>query len=140
MIRQPNLTAERAMMAELSEFCVYTIRHRDRLKPDAEGIFKATEGRRWVTARRLLDKAKAANRALPIVFGDAAYGGPLVCWAILRDIKVSDSGTEYTYYQLTPLPPEYTPEKDMVLRKAGRPIARKYIRPYAICRTPDFVR
>jgi len=128
-------------VAELSECCVYTIRRRDLLEADAKRkCGSAREGRRWTTAQRLCNEAWAAKRAMPIVFADSVKDDYLICWgAILTLVQVHDGGTDYSFEQVTLLPPKYKAQ-DLVLRSKRRAIAPKYIRPYAICLTPDFVK
>ena len=73
-----------------------------------------------------------------ILFGDAAYGGELIYWGILVDIKLKDATTEYTVKALKRLPKGHTPQ-ELELRSTGKRIAPNFIRPYAICHTPKFL-
>ncbi|HUG68118.1 MAG TPA: DUF488 family protein [Pirellulaceae bacterium] len=53
----------------LSEFCIYTIRHRDDLSDAFESVEPTVweEGRAWTQGRSLLDAAQRDNTRLPII-------------------------------------------------------------------------
>ncbi len=125
---------------ELSEFCVYTISHRDKLSAAlAEGgSVTFRESRRWTTAAKKLQAAIDAGEALSIVFADAANCSALLYWARLREVALVDGGTRYTVEQLAPLDGRHSPQ-DLQLASTGRHIAPDFIRPYAICKTPEFL-
>lgn len=71
---------------KLSEFCIYTIVHRDKLAKAASGNRSTTfpETKAWTTGYRLWRKAQAEDRDMPVVFADAnrQFGGN---WQ--RDLK-----------------------------------------------------
>jgi hypothetical protein len=125
-------------MVEFAEFSVYTIRHIDKLRADIRnGGGEATEARRWVGAADLLHRAQSSNRSMPILFADSTDCSNLVCWALIEKIEVEGKGTRYRFDHVLPLKGR-TPQ-ELILRSTGKTIAAKFIRPYAICRTPSFI-
>jgi hypothetical protein len=123
----------------LTDLCIYTIKHSDDLRATLAngGRDTYTEGRKWVRAKQLLDEAKRTGKRLPVVFAPAEGTSDLFAWALLDEI-VPDETSRYTFSELRLFDPQ--PHKT-TLRKAsdGEPLDEWFIRPYAICRTPDYL-
>jgi hypothetical protein len=127
-------------MKAFSDYCIYTIVHRDRLARAARkgGCVTFREGRRWVTGHQLWREAKHAGTVMPVLLADAAWCSRLLYWGVLTAVKPSGAGTTFTVDRLRKfLRPRRTQE--LVLRSKCRHIAPHFIKPYAICRTPRFV-
>lgn len=125
----------------LAAACVYTIAHADKLKAIAasSGRSTLTERRAWVSAKTYLEQARADGLRLPIVFADAADCSRLLYWGTLTSIETAGNVTRYTLESLTALPGEHTPQ-ELTLVKTGRKLAPDFIRPYALCVTPEWLR
>jgi hypothetical protein len=121
--------------------CVYTIAHVDKLRGIANGDGRGTltEAKPWTSGLKLLERANEEGVDLPILFADATDCSRLLFWAVLTKIDITPDGTRYRFERLRPLPRNRSPQ-DLVLLSSGRPIAPGYIRPYALCETPDFLR
>lgn len=72
------------------------------------------------------------------MFADATDCTRLLYWGAISDIHIDDGGTSYSVEGLSPIGHGRTPQ-DLVLRSTGKQIAPDFIRPYAICRTPEFL-
>jgi len=86
-----------------------------------------------------MDAAKQTGKRLPVIFAPAE--GPLTHlfgWALLDEV-VPDETSSYTFSELRLFDPQ--PHKS-TLKKAsdGLPLDDWFIRPYAICQTPDYLR
>ena len=128
------------MATTLSEYCVYTIVHRDELTKAARrgGPIRFRESKAWATARKLWKQARAGGVGFPVLLGDATDCSRLEYWGLLTDIEVGGKSTQFAVDRLRPLPGKHTPQ-ELVLRDSGEHIAPNYIRPYAICHTPRFL-
>ncbi len=124
------------MATPFTDLCVYTIKHSDDLVAGRSGTFH--ENRPWTTARRLLDQASRQNESLPIVFAEAERTDNLVAWAVLKDVQVTEDGTDYTFSKLVRFKKPLQP-KTALRKRNGEPLSENFIRPYAICRKPKFV-
>jgi hypothetical protein len=128
------------MAQALAEHCVYTIVHSE-LLADAHrqgGAATFREAKPRVTRLKLWRKAQKAGVGMPVLLGDAADTNELLYWGVLTRLEVTDAGTSFTLDRLRRLPGGHTPQ-ELVLRSTGNHIAPNFIRPYAICETPDFV-
>ncbi len=125
----------------LAGTCIYTIAHYEKLNEALSkgGTLVFKETRTWTEGKRLFDQACARGDLMPIVFADATDCSKLTHWAILRNIAPTPDGTSYTFTDIRKMPRGYTPQ-DLELRSTGKPIADNFIRPYAICATPRFLR
>jgi hypothetical protein len=123
-----------------SDHCVYTILHPDLLADAARqgGPTTFQESKPWVTGRRLWQQAQAAGLGFPVLLGDATDCSQLEYWGLLTGVEVGDAGTRFTVDRVRPLAESHTPQ-ELVLRSTGEHIAPHFLRPYAICRTPDFI-
>jgi hypothetical protein len=96
------------------------------------------ERKRWVTAQRLWLRARSHNVAMLALLGDATDCSRLLYWGVLTDIDVAGNTTRFQIDRLRPISGRHTPQ-ELVLRSTGKTIAPRFIRPYAVCRTPVFV-
>jgi hypothetical protein len=129
------------MQEVLFEFAIYTIAHRDKLDKAAQRTqpTKFSEARAWKTGYALLSKAKAEGAVMPVVFADATDCSRLLYWGILVDIAIEDKTTQYSFKQMRKIKGRRSPQ-ELVLKRNDKAIAPNFIRPYAICRTPSFLR
>lgn len=129
------------MNKPLSEHCIYTILHTKRLAEAAQHGGPATfqESRPWPTGRELWEQAQAEGIDFPILLGDATDCSKLVAWGLLTNIEIQGEETTYTVDRVLPLAGIHSPQ-DLILRSTREHIAPDFIRPYAICFTPDFLR
>jgi hypothetical protein len=123
----------------LCDYCVYTIKKAEDLRAamDSGGCATYTERKKWARAKELLEAAKRTGTRLPIVIAPAEKTFQLIAWALLDDI-IPDTTTTYTFSELRLLRPR--PSKT-TLKKASdnQPLDELFIRPYAICWTPDYL-
>jgi hypothetical protein len=124
----------------ISDYCVYTIVHPDRLAEAQRRGRAATfsEAKPWINGLKLWQKAQKAGIGMPVLLGDATDCSQLLCWGLLTQVEVSDSGTSFTVDRVRRLADCHEPQ-ELVLRSTGKHIAPHFIKPYAICETPDFV-
>jgi len=124
----------------LSRFCIYTMRHTDKLKKAHEksGSDAVTQNKRWVQGESLFREAQANDERMPILFTAAEDEGGLIFYACLASVEIDDdaSQTTHSFSGLTRLDKE-RPKSSLVKRSDNRPLSDDYIRPYAICFTPD---
>lgn len=125
----------------LSRYCIYTMRHTDQLQDVYEnkgGSDTFTENKRWVEGERLFRESQRNNEQMPILFTAAEKEGGLLYYALLEAVEVDDdaSTTTYSFGELTPFDEE-RPKSSLVKRSDNKPLSDNYIRPYAICFTPD---
>jgi hypothetical protein len=139
------MTQKRAVSG-IAETCVYTIVHTDRLKAayaaGGQGTFE--EGRRWVTARRLLAVARGVGRRVPVLFAAAEDTTDLIYFGWLEDVVLGTVGagraTIFRVSGLKPFPKPYSKKTSLVVVSTGKSIPASHIRPYVLCRTPEFLR
>jgi hypothetical protein len=131
----------RGDVVRLTESCIYTIVHRRRLQEAVRtgGRGRYHEAKPWTTGAKLLQKARTVGEILPVVFADATDCTRLLCWGALSEIDIDETGTTFSVEAIASLGRDHTPQ-DLILRSSGKPIALNFIRPYAICRTPNFLR
>lgn len=123
----------------LTDLCIYTIKHSDDLRATLANGGRDTyrERKKWVRAKQLLDEAKRAGKRLPVIFAPAEGTFHLFAWALLDEV-LPDETSSYTFSELQLFDPQ--PHKS-TLRKAsdGEPLDEWFIRPYAICQTPNYL-
>jgi hypothetical protein len=124
----------------LSDSCVYTIVNIDKLAPVAAagGPLECTERTRWVTAAKLLAKSQKEATGLPVLLADAKDCSRLLYWGVLTGLIVEEEHSTYVLDRLRPIDGAHTPQ-ELVLLSTGRTIKPEFIRPYALCRTPEFI-
>ena len=98
--------------------------------------FELTQYKPFRTAK-LFAQANADGELMPIIFSDATFCIRLIFRGILTDIEVADRSTKLTFGPLKRIHGKRTQE--LVLRHTGKQIADNYIRPYAVCRTPEWL-
>jgi hypothetical protein len=125
------------MRAKFTDFCIYTIKHSDDLVKGRSGTFH--ENRAWVTGKRFLEEAKRSKKILPIVFAPAEWTVYLHGWAVLRKVVITPNGTDYTFEKLRLFKEPRPLKTDLMRWKDRGSLHENFIRPYAICRTPDFL-
>jgi hypothetical protein len=120
----------RAMANPLAETCVYTILHPDKLAEAAalRGPSTFVVGQRMVTAATLFAEARAADRDVAVLFGDATQCSRLVFWGRLTGIDVGESDTHYTVFPVRSLG-RVRSTQDLMLESTGKRIAERFIRP-----------
>ncbi len=129
------------MSTEFSEHCIYTIVHTDVLTQARKqgGPTTIRESKAWVTGQQLWQQAQASGVGFPVLLGDATDCSRLAYWGLLVAVMIEGEATCFTVDRVRTFTQEHTPQ-DLVLRSSGEHIAPNYIRPYAICRTPDFLK
>lgn len=124
----------------ISDFCIYTMRKRDNLQyiylGDRAGKF--SEKKIWRTGHALFQQAMEENKKMPIFFSAADENSLLIYFAFLESIVIGDSGTTYTFTALKKII-EPKPLNTLKLRSSRRQLSNDFIRPYAICYTPDYL-
>jgi len=132
-------------LSRFSKYCIYTIRQSDWLdeRYQVNRAGTVTEGKSWKTGQELFNAAQADGETMPVVFAAAESITGLIYWAKLTSIAIKESGTgaetTYTFTDLTPIGPGHD-LSELTLRESRRPLSDNYIRPYAICDTPIWVR
>lgn len=128
-------------IGRLSRTCVYTIVTSDILAKYAvkQSPMTATEKKTWVTAEKLKAEADANGLAFPVLFADAKDCSKLLYWGVLTRLEISraPSSTTYTVDKLRSIPGDKSPQDLKKLN--GENILPDFIRPYALCQTPDFL-
>lgn len=133
----------RRMSQSLSPFCIYTIRHQKDLdeafRSGGNGQF--TENTTWNTGYRLFLEARKNGQRMPVIFASADITDRLIYYAMLKDVDVNEADSTTTYeftglHQIT----SHRQLSSLRLRSTGRSLSDNYIRPYAICHTPSFIR
>lgn len=123
--------------------CVYTILHTDRLDDMFRqgGSIKLTEKKKWATAASLFQSATRNNESFYVIYAPAEATWELIYFAKIKNIEItSDGKTEYEIENLTPIPQPRPNKTNLILAGTGQPINENFIRPYAICKTPEFLR
>jgi uncharacterized protein YeaO (DUF488 family) len=122
--------------------CVYTIAHPEILEDfiacsGSAGVLR--EGKSWTSAMRIWHEAQSEGRVLPILFADATDCSRLIFSARMDGIVLGDGGTQFAFSGLKRIPGNHSPQ-ELVLESTGGRIAQGFIRPYALVRTPKFIR
>ncbi len=127
----------------LTDTCIYTIKDYADIKQAiaAGGTGKFTEKKAWRTAERLLKAAAKEGRKVPIIFADAAHTNDgLLAWGYLDSVKLGPGqGTRYSFSSLRSMGHPYHYKHELLLKRTSVPIDVGFIRPYAICQTPNFL-
>ncbi|SRR5260370_40417177 len=126
------------MPQRFTDFCVYTIKHSRDLNVSTNKGNPFPEERSWATAERLLNEAKRDGSRLPVIFSPAESTDYLVAWALVETIDRTPTGIEYTFSNLKPFKAKSL-RKSKLKKRDGKPLSENFIRPYAICITPDFL-
>lgn len=128
------------MKHRLHEFCISTIVERRRLEEFAlKGRGKFTEGREWKTGELLFEESRKTGTGLPVILSDAAYNSErLLLWGILQKIEIDGDRTTVQLSDIQRIRGNHG-RQELTLRSSGKLIKPNFIRPYAICRTPEFL-
>ncbi len=129
--------------SNISEYCIYTMLHRQKLDDSfrGEGADESKENKVWREGRRLFREARRNGERMPVLFSAADTGGGLIYYAFLEDVDIDEEGssTKYKFAQLTSLE-DNPPLSSLKLKSTKRALSDDYIRPYAVCHSPSFVR
>jgi hypothetical protein len=128
------------MNGGLYKFCISTIVDGRKLRNFAsKGSGHVSEARVWKTGQALFHDAHGIDSEMPVIFSDAGYNTEkLLLWAILRQIESNGNGTSFKFDNVKKIRGKHE-RQELILRSTGKRIAAKFIRPYAICLTPDFL-
>jgi len=141
-----NTSSQTPKSTKLSPFSVYTIRSSralaDYLERGGSGEF--VENKPWVGALGLLDEAKKTGQRLPIVFAHAERIDGVRYSAVIDDLDVSAAdergkGTTAVRFSGLRRLHKKQPLRALRLKSSGNPLSDDFIRPYAICHTPNFL-
>jgi hypothetical protein len=129
------------MPRDLFKFCISTIVERRRLEEFAlKGRAKFTERRAWKTATLLFEQSRKAGACLPVILSDAAYNSErLLLWGVLQKLRVDGDHTTVHLTDVQRVRGSHGRE-ELTLRSSGKAIKPNFIRPYAICETPEFLK
>ena len=125
------------MAVQLDDKCVYTIAAPERLLEASRDQLPLLESQPWTSAAEYLNNAHRAGREFPIVFADARDCSRLIAWSVLRSIAIVEKETHYSIGQLWAVP--RSRPQDLRLLNSKKNIAAGFIRPYALCETPEFL-
>ena len=130
-----------AMKHGLYAFCISTIVEKKTLKQfEAKGSGQITENSPWVTGAVLLQDAQKIGAEMPVIFSDAAHDAEsLLYWAVLRRIDIDGRQTVVGFDKFSRIRGRHG-RSDLTRRSPRKRIKPNYIRPYAICETPPFVK
>jgi hypothetical protein len=125
----------------ITDSCVYTIIDGKELNRlfKTRGTCSFKEKKRWVTAESKWQKGRSENLNMPILFGDAAHCSHLLYWGLLTELEVRDGGTSFAVDHLRKISGRRETQ-DLALLSTGKNIAPGFIKPYAICYTPRFLK
>ncbi|MBN2487471.1 MAG: hypothetical protein JXA98_00415 [Methanosarcinaceae archaeon] len=102
-----------------------------------------SEKKKWKTGYSLFLEAKENKTRMPIIFSAADENNELIYFAFLESIYIEEKKTNVfeTTYSLSDLTEMKVAKSlsSLVLRSSSKPLSDNYIRPYAICHTPDFL-
>ena len=125
----------------LADVCIYTIVSPDKLEEAVREHKALSEKTRWVSGRRHLQQALAAERILPVIFSDARKNvRKLIAWSTLDDLDdlvVKQASTEFRITKLYGV--GSVTRESLIVLSTGAPIPVGHIRPYVICKTPKFL-
>lgn len=125
----------------LSLSCIYTIVESGTLDKISKngGTAELPEGKPWARAKQLLAKAQQDGLWIPIIFAGAADTQYLIYYAELTNITRRHNTTAYSFTRLTRIHGSF-PKTLLTLESTGKRIHQNFIRPYAICHTPAFLK
>ena len=130
---------------KISKYCISTMRKTDNLKfilrSGKSGKF--SERKKWKTGYSLFLQAKENNVKMPILFSAAEEDSGIIYFAFIESVNIQENETNvpettYFFYNLTEIK-DAKPLRSLILRSTGKPLSDKYIRPYAVCFTPEFL-
>jgi len=98
-----------------------------------------SEGKSWKTAYSLWQQSESTGHRFPIIFSDATDCSRLLYWGVVENLLIDEVGTMFEFSELRPIRGNRTTQ-ELILVNSGKQIAPNFIRPYAIVRTPDFLK
>jgi hypothetical protein len=125
---------------------VYTILHSNDLaaliRSGRSGTF--TEGKKWVSAKKLLQAARVAGQVVPIIFAPGEDIWELTHFAELDDLKIGQDAegkwsTTVFVTNLTKIRPPYPNKTQLTVCSTGERLHKNHIRPYVLVDTPRFL-
>jgi hypothetical protein len=124
----------------LYAFCVSTIVEKKTLKQfEAKGSGQITENSPWVTGAALLQDTLKIGAEMPVIFSDAANDTEtLLYWAVLRRIDIDGRQTVVSFDKFSRISGKHG-RSSLTRRSPRKQIKPNYIRPYAICETPEWL-
>ena len=142
----PQPTIMKAKQLPLSEFCIYTILHSDKLEQFYRdgGTGKFTEKKKWAAALALLERAGKANEQLPLIFAAAQSVSRLIYWGVITNLRpglnTKPDSTTISFTGLKPIRGKQRIHNSLRLRSTRKELSKDFIKPYAICYTPSCLR
>lgn len=104
------------------------------------GTDELTEGKPWTNAKQLLAQAQRDELWLPIIFAAAENTNEkLMYYAEITNIKLRRKTTIYPFTRLTRIDGCFF-KTQLTLESKKKHIRSTFIKPYAICRTPAFLK
>lgn len=124
----------------LYAFCISTIVDKKTLKQfEAKGSGQIAENSPWRTGAALVLDAIKIGAEMPVIFSDAAHDAEnLLYWAVLRRIDIDGRQTVVSFDKFSRIRGKHG-RSDLTRRRPRKQIKRNYIRPYAICETPEWL-
>jgi hypothetical protein len=129
-----------------AEQSVYTILHSNQLAAiyDSSRQGKFVEGRKWISAKKLLENARRAGQVVPVIFAAAEDIWELSHVGILEELQIlqDKAGKWSTTVSVSNLKKTDQPrpvKTQLVVSSTGRRLPRSHIRPYVLVQTPSFV-
>lgn len=124
------------------EKCVYTILHTKTLDEMYQRgtSHELLEKKKWATAYKLFAKAQQQKEKMLVVYARAEEIMELIYYATIKDIQITpEDTTRYFIEGLTPFKEPLPIKTQLIVDSKGQPMDEWFIRPYAICRTPEFL-
>ncbi len=117
--------------------CLYTIRNKSQLDEAAEKgtRFAFTINMSWTGAKAEFEKAKLEGKDYIALFSNALQTDRIYHIGIIESIEVSKA-TTIEFAQI--IKAENKILKCELEKLSGGKIAKNFIRPYSLCKTPDF--
>jgi hypothetical protein len=106
---------------------------------DIKGTFY--ENQLWKTGKVLFDDAHTQGLKMPILFSAADTNSGLIYYGTLTSIVLFEieNKTKYCFENLTKITIS-KPLSSLCLKSSKQPLSDSYIRPYAICLTPSYLK
>lgn len=125
--------------------CVYTILH----SRDLANFFRNgrcgtfVEGKKWVSAQRLLHAAQSAGQIVPVVFAPGEDIRELTHFAELNAVTITQVGGEWAttvkVANLTKIPAPHPMKTELTVCSTGKRLPMGHIKPYVLVYTPKFL-
>lgn len=124
----------------LYQFCVSTIVEEHKIRDFvSKGWGEFTEQKAWKMGKVLFLESLEIGTRMPVILSDAANNTEkLLCWANLQQVEIDGDRTTVKFENVKKIRGNQQ-RQELILRSSGSRIAAHFIRPYAICRTPEFL-